>query len=90
MRREFSAKRDRAYWLSREKSLAATSWTGPFDLAILEARLGNDVAMFNSVEKAYQQRSAELLYWGQTQPAFDHYRADSRFQNCVQRTGLAQ
>jgi len=90
MRREFSAKGDRAYWLSREKSLAATSWTDPFDLAIVEARLGNHVAMFNSLEKAYQQRSAELLYWGQTQPAFDHYRADSRFQNFVRRTGLAQ
>lgn len=90
MRQEFSVKGDHAYWLSREKSLAATSWTDPFDLAVVEARLGNDVAMFDSLEKAYQQRSAELLYWGQTQPAFDRYRADSRFQNFLRRTGLAQ
>jgi hypothetical protein len=70
MRREFSAKRDRAYWLSREKSLAATSWTGPFDLAILEARLGNDVAMFNSLEKAYQQTFRRITLLGTNSTCF--------------------
>lgn len=89
LRREFSARGARAYWLSRQKSLAAISWTDPFDVAVVEAQLGNDVAMFDSLEKAYQQRSAELLYWGQTQSAFDRFRADSRFQNFVRRTGLA-
>jgi tetratricopeptide (TPR) repeat protein len=90
MRREFSAKGERAYWLSRQKSLSATTWTDPFDIAIVEARLGESNAMFASLDKAYQQRSAALLYWEQTQPAFDPFRSDSRFQNFVRHTGLAQ
>jgi TolB-like protein/DNA-binding winged helix-turn-helix (wHTH) protein len=88
VRREFSANGERAYWLSREKSLAATTWADPFDVAVVEARLGNDAAMFASLDKAHQQRSAELLYWGQTQPAFDHFRADRRFQDFIRRIGL--
>jgi TolB-like protein/DNA-binding winged helix-turn-helix (wHTH) protein/tetratricopeptide (TPR) repeat protein len=90
VRREFSAQGERAYWLSRQKSLAATPWTDPFDIAVVEARLGENDAMFASLDKAYQQRSAALLYWEQTQPAFDRFRADSRFQDFVRRTGLVQ
>jgi TolB-like protein/DNA-binding winged helix-turn-helix (wHTH) protein len=85
VRQEFAAQGERAYWLGRQKTLAATSWTDPYDAAVVQARLGNDAAMFASLEKAYQQRSAELLYWMQTQPAFDRFRADSRFQDFVRR-----
>jgi TolB-like protein/DNA-binding winged helix-turn-helix (wHTH) protein len=90
LRREFSAQGERAYWLSRQKSLVATAWTDPFDIAVVDARLGDSEAMFTNLDKAYQQRSPALLYWGQTQPAFDRFRADSRFQNFVRRSGLAQ
>jgi tetratricopeptide (TPR) repeat protein len=89
LRRDFSAQGERAYWLSRQKSLAATAWTDPFDVAVVQARLGDSDAMFASLDQAYQQRSTELLYWEQTQPAFDRFRADSRFQEFVRRTGLA-
>jgi TolB-like protein/DNA-binding winged helix-turn-helix (wHTH) protein len=89
MRRAFAAQGERGYWLTRQKWLAATAWADPFDVAVVEARLGNGAAMFANLDKAYQQRSAELLYWGQTQTAFDHYRGDSRFQDFVRRTGLA-
>jgi TolB-like protein/DNA-binding winged helix-turn-helix (wHTH) protein len=88
MRREFAVRGEHGYWLSRQKSLAATAWADPFDIAVVEARLRNDAAMFASLDKAYQQRSAELLYWGQTQPAFDHFRGDPRFQDFVRRIGL--
>ena len=90
LRREFSAQGERAYWLSRQKSLAATPWTDPFNFAVVEARLGESNEMFASLDKAYQQRSVELLYWVQTQPAFDRFRADSRFQDLVRRIGLVQ
>jgi hypothetical protein len=89
LRQEFSNHGERAYWLGRQKALAATPWTDPYDTAVVQARLGNDAAMFDSLGKAYQQRSAELLYWMQTQPAFDHFRADSRFQDFVRRSGLS-
>jgi hypothetical protein len=55
----------------------------------VQARLGDSDAMFASLDQAYQQRSTELLYWEQTQPAFDRFRAGSRFQEFVRRTGLA-
>ena len=90
LRQEFSAKGERAYWLSRQKSLAATAWTDPFDIAVVEARLGESDAMFANLDKAYQQRSAALLYWEQTQPAFDRFRTDSRFQNFARHAGLVQ
>jgi TolB-like protein/DNA-binding winged helix-turn-helix (wHTH) protein len=90
LRREFSARGERAYWLSRQKSLAATAWADPFDVAVVEARLGDADAMLADLEKAYQQRSAELLYWGQTQPAFDHFRTNPRFQNFIKHAGLVQ
>jgi len=89
VRQEFSAQGARAYWLSRQKSLASSPWTDPFELAVVEARLGGTEAMFASLEKAYQQRSVFLLYWIQTEPAFDSFRADSRFQDFLHRIGLA-
>jgi TolB-like protein/DNA-binding winged helix-turn-helix (wHTH) protein len=90
VRRKFAAQGERAYWLSRQKSLAATPWTDPFDIAVVEARLGESAAMFASLDKAHQQRSAALLYSMQTEPAFDRFRADPRFQDFVRRTGLVQ
>jgi TolB-like protein/DNA-binding winged helix-turn-helix (wHTH) protein len=90
LRREFSAQGERAYWLNRQKSLAATPWTDPFNFALVEARLGESNEMFASLDKAYQQRSVELHYWVQTEPAFDRFRADSRFQDLVRHIGLVQ
>jgi hypothetical protein len=90
VRREFSVQGERGYWLSRQRSLASSSWAHPFDLAVVDARLGETDAAYVNLEKACQQRSALLLYWLQTQPAFDHFRADSRFQGFVQQTGLLQ
>lgn len=90
LRREFSVQGERAYWLNRQKSLAATPWTDPFNFAVVEARLGESNEMFASLDKAYQQRSVELLYWVQTEPAFDRFRADSRFQDLVRHIGLVQ
>jgi hypothetical protein len=57
---------------------------------VVGARLGETDATFVNLEKAYQQRSVELLYWLQTEPAFDRFRADSRFQDYLRRIGLPQ
>ena len=88
MRREFSARGERAYWLSRQKSLAASSGTDPFGTAMVQARLGDTDATYASLEKAYQQRSTEMLYWIQTEPAFDRLRSEPRFQDLLRKTGL--
>jgi hypothetical protein len=83
--REFSNQGARGYWLSRQKALASSSSTDPFDLAVVQAWLGETDAMFGSLEKAYQQHSISLLYWLRTEPAFDRSRLDPRFQDLVRR-----
>ncbi len=85
LRREFSNQGARGYWLSRQKALASSSSTDPYDMAVVQARLGETDAMFGSLEKAYQQHSVPLLYWLKTEPAFDHSRLDPRFQDLVRR-----
>ena len=63
----------------------SSSSTDPYDMAIVQARLGETDAMFGSLEKAYQQHSVELLYWLRTEPPFDHSHLDPRFQDLVRR-----
>jgi len=50
------------------------------------ARLGETDATYASLEKAYQQRSTEMLYWIQTEPAFDRLRSEPRFQDLLRKT----
>jgi tetratricopeptide (TPR) repeat protein len=88
LRREFSAQGARAYWLSQQKRLASSPGTDPFDLAVVEAHLGETDAMYASLDKANQQRSSSLLYWINNEPALDRYRSDPRFQDLVRRLGL--
>jgi hypothetical protein len=88
VRREFAARGERAYWLSREKSLAASSGTDPFGTAVVQARLGETDATYANLEKAYEQRSTSMLYWIQMEPAFDRLRSESRFQDLLRRIVL--
>jgi eukaryotic-like serine/threonine-protein kinase len=88
VRRDYAKRGERAYWQSREKSMAADAGTDPFDLAVIQSKLEETEAMFASLEKAYQKRSTQLLYWTQTEPAFDKFRADPRFRDLVRRIGL--
>jgi serine/threonine protein kinase/TolB-like protein len=90
LRREFAAQGERAYWLSRQKSLSSSPTTDPFDLSVVQARLGESDGMLDSLEKALQQRSASLLYWIKVEPAYDRYRGDPRFQDFIRRTGLSR
>jgi hypothetical protein len=85
LRGEFSNQGARGYWLSRQKVIASSSSTDPYDMAVVQARLGETDAMFGSLEKAYKQRSVALLYWLRGEPAFDHSRLDPRFQDLVRR-----
>jgi eukaryotic-like serine/threonine-protein kinase len=87
LRRDYAARGARAYWQSREKSMAADAGTDPFDMAVIQSKLGETDAMFASLEKAYQKRSTELLYWVQSEPAFDKFRSDARFRDLMRRIG---
>jgi len=54
-------------------------------MAVVQSKLGETDAMFASLEKAYQKRSTELLYWLQSEPAFDKFRSDARFRDLAPR-----
>ena len=88
VRRDYAKRGERAYWQSREKSMAADAGADPYDIAVIQSRLAETDAMFANLETAYHKRSTELLYWMQTEPAFDRFRADPRFRELVPRTDL--
>jgi serine/threonine protein kinase/tetratricopeptide (TPR) repeat protein len=88
LRKEYSVHGDRGYWLARKKSQSANSLTDPVGSAIIAGRLGETDAMFADLEEAFRQHSVELLYWIQTEPAFDDVRGDPRFKDLLRRMGL--
>jgi tetratricopeptide (TPR) repeat protein len=55
-----------------------------FDLAIGYIGLGDRDAAFESLERAYRDRSYRLIYM-LLDPAFDPLRSDARFQEFTQR-----
>ena len=87
LRREFTLHGARGYWLAQEKSLSSSPATEPYYLATVEARLAKNDAMYDALAKAIQQRSTELLYWLPTEPAFDRFRSDQRFQDVLRTVG---
>ena len=89
VRRDYAKRGERAYWQSREKSMGADSGTDPFDIAVIQSKLGETDAMYASLGNAYQKRSTGLLYWLQSEPAFDKSRSDARFRDLMRRIGPA-
>jgi tetratricopeptide (TPR) repeat protein len=62
----------------------------PYDHAVLYARVGEKDHVFGWLEKAYQARSQELLFWLRTDPAFDALRSDPRYTSLIRRIGFPQ
>ncbi len=56
-------------------------------LAIVYMGLGNKNEAFDWLGKAFEDRSAALVYLA-VDPVFDPLRSDSRFADLVQRIGL--
>jgi len=85
LRRDFALHGERAYWQAQEKSAA----NDPYILATVEARLGKTDAMYDSLAKAYEQRSTNLLYSIEGESAFDPFRSEPRFRDLMRTMGLA-
>jgi hypothetical protein len=54
---------------------------------MIHAGLGEKDKAFEWLEKAYQERSEELLFL-KVEPVLDPLRADPRFQSLIRRIGL--
>ena len=63
------------------------AYNSPFGTAILYAQLGEKSKAFDSLEKAYEQRSLSMTELA-IEPSFDPIRSDPRFQTLLRRVGL--
>jgi serine/threonine-protein kinase len=64
-------------------------YVSPVDLAILYAALGDKEAAYQSLAKAYAERSFELISL-KVDPSFDPLRNDRRFLDLMRQVGLPQ
>lgn len=79
------------YWRQRSLELRqqlAARAVDPYELAAALARVGATAESLALLEKSYAQRSTQLLYWVQGDPAFDVMRKEKRFQEFLRRTRL--
>jgi hypothetical protein len=58
-----------------------------YAIGVIHAGLGEKDKAFEWLEKAYQERSEELLFL-KVEPVLDPLRADPRFQSLIRRIGL--
>jgi TolB-like protein/DNA-binding winged helix-turn-helix (wHTH) protein/Flp pilus assembly protein TadD len=65
-----------------------TSYVSPYMVATIYAGLGNKDRAFEYLEKAYDERSADLSYFLKADLRMDTLRSDRRFQDLTKRVGL--
>jgi len=68
-------------WLHRSE----TSYISPYMIATVYAGLGEKDKAFEYLEKAYQERSADLPYFLKADLRMDSLRSDPRFQDLMRR-----
>lgn len=93
VRRAFQNSGPKGYWRATlDQSLS--EWKkkpgDPYDLAVLYARVGDKQSVFAWLEKAYQARSQNLIYWIRTEPAFDPIRSEPMYVELARRIGFPQ
>ena len=73
--------------LEELKDLATTRYVSPHHLAVMHAALGERDQAFECLEKAYENRVAQLN-WLKIDPRFRELRSDPRFTNLLRRLRL--
>jgi serine/threonine-protein kinase len=73
--------------LGEALALAKERYVSPLDLARLRARIGDREQAFASLEAAFAERSAGLVFL-KVERAWDKVRDDARFANLVRRVGI--
>lgn len=67
--------------------LSKQRYVPPFGASLIHIGLGDRDQAFESPEKAYEERSAWLI-WIKADPLFDSIRSDPRFADLLRRMGL--
>jgi tetratricopeptide (TPR) repeat protein len=75
-------------WLNQMLARTRHNYVAPYPIAELYMRLNQKDRALAWLEKAFEERSPELLSL-KVDPVFDGLRSDSRFQNMLRRIGLA-
>ncbi len=75
--------------LDELSELSKHEYVSPLEIAEIYVALGNNEKAFQLLEKAYADRSFHLVNLN-VSPHFKALRSDRRFQDLVQRLGLAQ
>ena len=73
--------------LARLKQLSNQRYVRPYDIALMYVGLGETEQAFEWLEKAYEDRTGELVYIDVVHQ-FDPLRSDPRFQDLLRRIGL--
>ncbi len=68
---------------------AQHTYVRPTSIAASFAGAGDRDAMFQYLEKAYQERDSQLLFL-QIDPSFQRFRSDPRLQDLARRIGFPQ
>jgi TolB-like protein/Flp pilus assembly protein TadD len=85
-----SGERDKAQGILEELEKPATrSYSSPYNIAVIFARLGNRGQAFHWVEMAIQQHSSSCLLLG-IDPAFDGFRSDPLFRELLRKAHIPQ
>ena len=66
-----------------------SKYVSPFEIALIQAGLGETDQAFASLEKAYAERASELVTLT-AEPRFDNLRSDPRFADLARRIGLVK
>jgi hypothetical protein len=69
------------------KAQASNRYVAPFDLALIYLGLGSKSAMYEGLDKAYEDRS-HWCTWIKADLRFDDVRDDPRYQDLLRRMKL--
>ena len=73
--------------LEKLEEMSKRSYVPPYDFALIFAGLGEKDKAFEWLQKAYEDRSAYLVYLN-VEPIWDSLRSDPRFTDLLQRMRL--
>jgi tetratricopeptide (TPR) repeat protein len=82
-------RREAQLMLDELRQLAVERRVSPYHLALIYAGLGEKDRAIELLDQAFDER-AERLVWLRADPRFDKLRSDARFNDLLQRIGLAQ